>query len=184
MNPIFHLPYSEFIVADELTKKIKGSSVWIPTSAQEKGIDLLLYKRVNNENKLVTIQVKASRAYMHMGKYNYKFWLNRFTPNPNADFFAITGIYPKIPYDKKDPTGVAIKEIEWNNVILIFTYQEMLDLMSKVVTIKEEKPDKMWEFSFNSPEHIFLTRGKSKGTEITDHLLKKKISEIENHFNK
>ena len=45
MEPIFTIQYGEFAVADYLSKKIKDASVFIPASAQEKGIDLLLYRK-------------------------------------------------------------------------------------------------------------------------------------------
>ena len=38
MQPIFTMQYGEFAVADYLSKKIKNVSVFIPASAQEKGI--------------------------------------------------------------------------------------------------------------------------------------------------
>ena len=44
MEPIFTIQYWEFAVADYLAKKIKDASVFIPASAQEKGINLLLYR--------------------------------------------------------------------------------------------------------------------------------------------
>lgn len=47
MEPIFTKQYGEFAVADFLSKNIKGASVFVPASAQEKGIDLLLYKYAN-----------------------------------------------------------------------------------------------------------------------------------------
>ena len=97
MNPVFTLSYSEYKVAEELKKSIKDSSVWVPASAQEKGIDLLLYKRVNSENKFITVQVKSSRAYKSK-EYNNYFWLKRFEPNPNADFFCYNRMLPKQEY--------------------------------------------------------------------------------------
>ena len=179
MNPIFTLSYSEYKVAEELKNLIKDSSIWFPISAQEKGIDLLLYKRVNDANKFVTIQVKSSRAYKAK-KYNNYFWLNRFTPNPNADYFAIIGTYPDRKGDKE---GFALKDMQWKDVILIFTYKEMCELLENAVTKKDGNPDKMWAFAFNDLKHIFIARGKNDGVEITDHLLSRKISEIEKQFN-
>lgn len=38
MHPIFTLQYGEFIVANTLSNKLKNVSVFVPTSAQEKGI--------------------------------------------------------------------------------------------------------------------------------------------------
>ena len=116
MNPIFTLSYSEYKVAEELKKSIKDSSVWFPVSAQEKGIDLLLYRRTNETNKFITIQVKSSRSYKSK-KYNNYFWLNRFVPNPNADFFAIIGTYPN---RIGEADNFALKNMLWNDIILIF----------------------------------------------------------------
>ena len=55
MEPIFTIQYGEFAVADYLSKHIKGTSVFIPASAQEKGIDLLLYRHCNGCNTTNTI---------------------------------------------------------------------------------------------------------------------------------
>lgn len=63
MEPIFTMQYAEFAVADFLSKRIKDASVFIPASAQEKGIDLLLYRFLNGCNTTNTIQVKMSRTY-------------------------------------------------------------------------------------------------------------------------
>ena len=57
MQALFTLQYGEFAVADYLAKEVKGTSVFIPTSAQEKGIDLLLYKFCDGINKVLTFQV-------------------------------------------------------------------------------------------------------------------------------
>ena len=178
MNPIFTLSYSEYKVAEELKQLIKDSSIWFPISAQEKGIDLLLYKRINETNKFITIQVKSSRSYKFK-KYNNYFWLNRFEPNPNADFFAIIGTYA---HKASSSDNFALKDILWDDIILIFTYEEICDLLAKAVTQKEGKPDKMWAFAFNDVKHIFIARGKHKNEEITKYLLGNKISEIEQKF--
>lgn len=68
MEPIFTLQYGEFAVADYLSKNIKDASVFIPASAQEKGIDLLLYKFCNGVNLINTIQVKMSRTYYDINR--------------------------------------------------------------------------------------------------------------------
>ncbi|MEG2429758.1 MAG: hypothetical protein RSA99_05180, partial [Oscillospiraceae bacterium] len=54
----------EFAVADYLSKKIKSTSVFIPASAQEKGIDLLLYRNDNGCNKSNTIQSSLIGEYV------------------------------------------------------------------------------------------------------------------------
>ena len=63
MQPVFTLQYGEFAVADFLSTNIKEASVFIPLSAQEKGIDLMMYKFVNGYNLINTIQIKTSRTY-------------------------------------------------------------------------------------------------------------------------
>ena len=68
MQPQFTLPYSEFKVAEILNQKFKPYSVFIPTSSQEKGIDLILYNRKATKDRVVTIQVKSSRAYYESNK--------------------------------------------------------------------------------------------------------------------
>ena len=81
MEPIFTMQYGEFAVADYLSTSIKDASVFIPASAQEKGIDLLLYRHSNGVNTTNTIQVKMSRTYYGHGKYPFPYylWFNRFT---------------------------------------------------------------------------------------------------------
>jgi hypothetical protein len=63
MEPVFTMQYGEFAVADYLSKKIKDASVFIPISAQQKGIDLLLYRFKNGCNTTSTIQVKRCREH-------------------------------------------------------------------------------------------------------------------------
>ena len=57
MEPIFTMQYGEFAVADYLSKQVKNASVFIPASAQEKGIDLLLYRHTNGCNMYVTFSL-------------------------------------------------------------------------------------------------------------------------------
>lgn len=98
MQPIFTMQYGEFAVADYLSKKIKGTSVFIPASAQEKGIDLLLYRYDNGCNKTNTIQVKMSRTYYNDKEdsgYPFYLWFNRFPVQQNANWYILVGIYAK-----------------------------------------------------------------------------------------
>ncbi len=86
MQPIFTMQYGEFAVADYLSKHIKEASVFVPASAQEKGIDLLMYKFTNGTNLINTIQVKTSRTYYNISsRYQGTLWFNRFEPQDNAD---------------------------------------------------------------------------------------------------
>ena len=90
MEPIFTIQYGEFAVADYLSKKISGASIFVPASAQEKGIDLLLYKYSNGANLVTTVQVKMSRTYYDVSKkYQGTLWFNRFVPQENADWFVL-----------------------------------------------------------------------------------------------
>lgn len=94
----FTMQYGEFAVADYLSKKIKGTSVFIPASAQEKGIDLLLYRYDNGCNKTNTIQVKMSRTYYNDKEdsgYPFYLWFNRFPVQQNANWYILVGIYAK-----------------------------------------------------------------------------------------
>ena len=100
MQPIFTMQYGEFAVADYLSKKIKGVSVFIPASAQEKGIDLLLYRHDHGVNKSNAIQLKMSRTYYNEKKdsgFPYYLWFNRFLIQPNASWYILVGIYAKHP---------------------------------------------------------------------------------------
>ena len=59
----------------KLLKKSDGFSFYIPTSRQQKGIDLLIHNSKNN--KLLKAQVKSSRSYindtprMNGGQFRY-----------------------------------------------------------------------------------------------------------------
>ena len=86
MEPIFTMQYGEFAVADYLSKNIKDASIYIPASAQEKGIDLLLYRFEKDKNTTNTIQVKMSRTY-----YNEK-CRKGFPYNSYALLYAISFI--------------------------------------------------------------------------------------------
>ena len=103
MQPVFTMQYGEFAVAEYLSSNIKDSSVFIPCSAQEKGIDLLLYRYKDNHNMTNTIQVKISRTYKN-NKWHYSLWFNRFDVPKNADWIILyqdEQVYPYIPHLQK-----------------------------------------------------------------------------------
>ena len=88
MEPVFTMQYAEFKVANCLAEKISDASVFIPASAQEKGIDLLLYRHCDGRNTTNTVQVKMSRTYYSKkaaDEYPYYLWFNRFGVPENAD---------------------------------------------------------------------------------------------------
>lgn len=157
MEPIFTLQYGEFAVADYLSKNIKDVSVFIPASAQEKGIDLLLYKFCNGVNLINTIQVKMSRTYYDINKkYQGTLWFNRFVPQDNADWFILVGIYADLPVERE----VSAKSTQWNTIMLAFKNNEMKKFMDEVRLKKNpEQEDKMFGFGFNGANEIRQTRG-------------------------
>ncbi|NBH85095.1 hypothetical protein D7X88_17260 [bacterium C-53] len=181
MHPIFTLQYGEFIVADTLCNLLKNCSVFVPASSQEKGIDLLLYQHKNNQTKTVGVQVKMSRSYQVSKKYSHTLWFNRFEPQSNADLFILTGTYAPSPSNSES----GISNIQWENIMLAFTYQEMKEFMESVrLKTNPEKYDKMFGFGFNSPSAIFQTRGFATERNMTCYLLKNRIAEIEKLFSK
>lgn len=180
MQPMFTMQYGEFAVADYLSKNIKDASVFIPSSAQEKGIDLLLYKFSNGVNLINTIQVKMSRAYYYPNKkYQSTLWFNRFEPQDNADWFILVGIYAKFP----DNTDSKVNATMWDTIMLAFNNKEMKQFMAEVrLKTNAEKQDKMFGFGFNGKEEIMQTRGYYKERDMKCYLIENRIKEIANSF--
>ena len=180
MEPIFTLQYGEFAVADYLSKHIKDVSVFIPASAQEKGIDLLLYKFCNGVNLINTIQVKMSRTYYDINKkYQGTLWFNRFVPQDNADWFILVGIYADLPVERE----ASAKSTQWNTIMLAFKNNEMKKFTDEVRLKKNpEQEDKMFGFGFNGANEIRQTRGYAVERDMTPYLIENRIVEIENSF--
>ena len=159
MQPIFTIQYAEFKTANYFSDEIKNCSVFIPSSAQEKGIDLLLYRNSHSQNRVVTIQVKMSRTYY--GKRNkdhkYYLWFNRYEVPDNADWNVLVGIYPKIVNKPKGGTNVT-----WETIMLALT-----------------KDDKMFGFCFDDENVIYQNRGWPTERDMSSYLIKNRISEIE-----
>lgn len=180
MQPIFTIQYGEFIVADYLSKNIKDASVFVPSSAQEKGIDLLLYKFNNGVNLINTIQVKMSRTYyVPNKKYKGTLWFNRFDPQDNADWFILVGIYAKLSekFDSK------VKDNQWDTIMIAFKNKEMKQFMDEVrLKTQPDKKDKMFGFGFNGKEEIKQTRGYFEERDMKQYLIENRIDEIRNSF--
>jgi hypothetical protein len=186
MEPIFTLPYSEYSVATELAKHFKlkdGYSIYAPLSRQEKGVDLLLIKRIAKKTKTLSIQVKSSRTYQSQKpkrettiRYLYYTWFNRFNIPKEADIFILYGLYPP-----EEGRTKKISKAWWNNILLIFDNQEMIKFINNVKTVKG-KPDRMFGFGFNNKKRIVLTRGSQNRNEVeyTQYLLENRIDFIEN----
>ena len=183
MEPIFTMQYGEFAVADYLSKHIKDASVFIPASAQEKGIDLLLYRHNNGCNTTNTIQVKMSRTYYNdkLGSgYPYYLWFNRFPIHTNANWYVLVGIFAKRPEDVENAKA---NSTSWDTIMLAFTRKEMAAFMAEVKQKKDpSKDDKMFGFGFDDAKNIFQTRGYSEIRDMTKYRIENRLDEIKNSF--
>jgi hypothetical protein len=188
MEGKFTLPWPEYAVMNELAGVFKKEeyAVFVPTSRQQKDIDLLLFNTKNH--KTLTIQVKSSRSYQ-MGRereeqgLGYAIWLNNFVDKINgagADYYIIYGLYPRI-----DSKGVAAES--WNDLFLCYSKTEMLALLERVrQKTNPEKPDKFFGFEFNY-EGTTVTTGRGILTkarelayeDVSAWLLHKKVAEME-----
>lgn len=183
MDPVFTLQWPEFVLANRLQKllpKTEGYSVLIPTSRQEKGIDLaVLKKRPNGMSQVVTIQIKASRTYTPEQpkrqttlRYRFYTWFNSFPVPDEADFFLLFGMYAP-EAERTRPVGA-----KWyKDCTLLFTRQEMKDFISSCLTVKNT-PDGKFAFAFNDLDKVVQTRGDSerRSLDFTDHLLDNRIA--------
>ena len=185
MEPVFTLQWPEFVVAQRLQKLLprkEGYSILIPLSRQEEGIDLaVLHRRGNDKSDTMTIQVKASRTYLHQppkrkGTIGFRFntWFNRFDVPDRADFVILFGMYAP---DLAKTTRVSASW--YKDCSLLFTKKEMRALMADCKT-RTGKLDRMFAFGFNDLSNIILTRGdmSRSGRDYTKHLLERKIAEL------
>jgi len=171
MDAIFTLPYSEFKVADMFAREFKakhGYSVFVPASRIEKGIDLVLTRRLKQQTRCLTFQIKSSRTYagtepkrkVKNRRYQHYTWLNRFAVPTQADYVVLFGVYPS-----DERSGRKLGRSWWQSHVMIFSHTEMQRLMSSVKT-RTGKPDKMFGFGFDAPNQAFLTRGNETGEHI------------------
>ena len=185
MDPVFTLQWPEFLLANRLQKllpKKDGYSILIPTSRQEKGIDLAVLKKSHGQNRVVTIQIKASRTYFgtppkkeNTKKFAFYTWFNRFDVPEEADFILLFGMYAPDAGRTKPVTA------KWyGDCTLLFTKDEMKQLMQDCLTVGGQ-PDKMFGFGFNDSSAVFQTRGdkERKLKPYSDFLLDKRIKLIQ-----
>ena len=183
MDAKFTIPYGEYSVADELSRE--KLSVFIPSSRQEKGIDLILYKYEDGNNKTATVQVKQSKTYfgdklIKVGEDKIAvsgyLWFNRFEVQENADWFLLTGlrvVHPKA-WDK-----AGIKDVSWESITLAFTHDEMKFFMDNVKQRRNpSKDDSMFGFHYDRNKNIYQTRGCQENICVNDYLLENRISDI------
>ncbi len=182
MEPVFTLQWPEFVVAQRLQKLLPrkdGYSILIPLSRQEKGIDLaVLHRRGNDKSDTTTIQVKASRTYLHQPpkrketiRFRFNTWFNRFDVPDRADFVILFGMYAP---DLGKTTRVSASW--YKDCSLLFTKEEMRALLADCKTVGG-KPDRMFGFGFNDLSKIILNRGdmNRSGRDFAKHLLEHKI---------
>ena len=191
------IDYGEFIASEELLKilnkgnaKFKEYSIFAPLSRQEKGIDLILYKK--GSNKVATIQVKSSRSYVEEPKKKAKsnnLWLNKFkiVDEVKADFYFIVGNYLKTDTEQLlSKRGLSINAIDYSPIILVYTYEEMVKELNSIRKKTKDEPDKFFSYRFRSEDDIVLMRGfiqKDNNTNSRNYfLLKNRIDDIVKHF--
>jgi hypothetical protein len=121
MEPVVTLRYSEWLVAQQLMKVLPGS-LYAPLSRQEKGVDLLLARRLNGVTRAATLQVKYSRAYERPpgAKYRFSTWFRAFPVSQRADFFVLASLYPRI-----DGRGSGTKSSWWLPMLLLLRREEL-----------------------------------------------------------
>jgi len=184
MEPVFALSYSEYAAANMLAHYFKakdGYSLFVPTSRQEKGIDLLLTKRRNDQLACLSFQVKSSRTYtppppkrQTTQRFTYYTWFNTFAVPERADFFLLFGLYPADQNRTKK-----VRSSWWNSLILAFSHAEMQEFIANVKT-RGGKRDPMFGFGFDIPAQVALTRGDSGRSlkDFSEFILPKKVSGI------
>lgn len=185
MEPVFTLQWPEFMVAQRLQSLLPrkdGYSVLVPLSRQEKGIDLaVLHRKASGASTTITIQVKASRTYLHAPpkrkdtiRFRFNTWFNRFDVPELADYVILFGMYaPDLGKTTK------VSATWYNDCSLIFTRDEMRQFMANCKTVRGT-PDRMFGFGFNDMSRIVLNRGDMNRSQhdYSTHLLEHRIAEL------
>jgi len=185
MEPVFTIPYPEFVVADRLRNAFPrkhGYGVFIPASRQQEGFDLMLAKTSGPATRCVTIQVKASRMYpadpQKSGRFAYNFWFKRFKPHPSTQLFVF--VCP-IPHEPKSARARAPSV--WKPVLVCLTQPEMDQLLRNART-KTGENDTHFSFGVGTATEVFLTRGSpdAEGVDHSRHLLEGRVQMITKLF--
>jgi hypothetical protein len=175
MEPIFTLPYSEWVVAEELAKLLPagdGYSIFVPLSRQEKGVDILITRRDHRKTHAVTVQVKFSRTYKQPDSRGHEFetWFNNFEVPEQADFLVLVSLYPT---DQANRSKVPFR---WKPLVLLFERKEMQAFVASVKTRRGTR-DKMFGFGFSDSGCVIQTRGDQQRRQLdfTAHVLAQKL---------
>lgn len=183
MQPVFTVQWAEYETAKYIKENIKGASIFIPLSAQEKGIDFVLIKNIDGVNKLLTFQVKMSRTYESNYKgeheFDYGLWFNRYNVPENADWNILVGIYPKFS-SKKGKIGK--KDVKWETIMLAFSKDEMKEFMDNVKQKRNhEKDDEFFDFHFDrNIDSIYQIRGAIEPKDMKKYLISNRLEDIKN----
>ena len=189
MDACFTLPYSEACVIDEFQHsfvKKDGYSIYVPVSRQEKAVDFILIN--HNSTKFAKFQVKSSRNYDGNKKkkkpdYTYNMWFNNFINKYKkgaADFYILFGLYPVYNTNSK----INSKSQTWERMVLCIPDKDMGDILKKVLTKKEGKPDSFFGISFNEIEEICGSRGFKDLMKFEKYRLSNQIEVVKQFFKK
>jgi hypothetical protein len=186
MDPVFTLQWPEFLLAQQLQKvfpKAQGYSLLVPLSRQEKAIDLAILKKGCGSHTTVTVQIKASRTYLHpppkkegTKRFRFETWFKCFVVPEEADFFILFGLYA--------PDAGRTERVSSNwyrDCSLLFTHAEMRALIESCLTVGG-KPDRMFGFGFDESSAVFLTRGDQTRSlkDYSSYVLDRRIDLIRN----
>ncbi|MFH1061029.1 MAG: hypothetical protein V1797_20385 [Pseudomonadota bacterium] len=184
MDAIFTIPYSEYMVINELSKHINksdGCTIYIPASRQEKGVDFLVHHLKTRQ--CARFQVKGSKSYEgtnYKGKnrtYKYNLWFNNFVNKYDkglADYYALCGIYSS--YDPH--LSIDGKRGFWKPIILCIPDDKMGAILDNILTKKKQTKDKFFGIGFDDPTSVFGTRGFLEETNLSEYLLTNVIGSI------
>jgi len=187
------IDYGEYIVSEEILKALnrnnnKQYSIFAPLSKQEKGVDLILFNRTNR--KTVTIQVKSSRSYVDGKDIKFNFlWLNNFNISEEAyaDYYIIVGNYLNVESERLLlDKGLSVNVIDYIPIILVYSYDEMVEELKKIRLKTKDKPDRFFGFKFREENDIEIARGYVSGHNTLNNgssnrsplLLKNKVKNI------
>lgn len=184
MNPIFTIPYGEYLVANYLKLKITKCSVFMPTSHNERDLDLLLYNR--KEETISTIQVKSARPYFFDKTYKVennkektiesRHRFSVYKPKKNVDWniFVCFCLENRYKFVKRKNNKAS-----WGAVMLALNYEELKNIMNKLKN-KNGSKAKFFEISIDKYRHVYLTRGvkKNKTYCLDKYLIEKRLKDI------
>ena len=188
MDAVFTINYGEFKIADILSKKVK-CSIFIPSSRQEKGIDLIMYRFSEMKNMISTVQVKQSRVFekqkiidVDNKKINIvgSLWFNKINVPDNADWIMLIGMRF---VETKQKDNFSCDDFILDPLVLAFKNDEMKEFSNSIKQkLNPNKNDHSFYISFDKKGNVYQTRGCAENRILNRFLLKNRIEEIEKSF--